>query len=378
MIVRTLLITLAVARLCVCTDARAGIVGEIHRVAHTPSAALRDARHRDTLRITVWYPAAGHVAETPLQIGPSAHPLFDIGRVAVDAPFAPGRHPVILLSHGFGGSARIMGWFGTALARAGDVVIAVDHPGTNARDPITMAGSLLIWDRAVDLRVALDTAKADPRIGPHLDTQRLGVAGFSLGGLTALLSAGARVDIDHYIQFCHTHAADPTCVAQAEAPDLTLAAREQAMKTPAMAMLAKQAGDDYSIPGIRAVFVMAPGGVEALAPASLRTLDTPVSIMLGDADPVAPPASNGKLAAALLPHATLKVLPGVGHYDFLADCTALGKRKEPPCQHIRVSQQRTHDAAIATAEAFFASHLRQAPKTASRRLSGKFSVSPRS
>ncbi len=129
------------------------------------------------------------------------------------------------------------------------------------------------------------------------------------------------------------------------------------MKTPQLQPLARHAGDDYAIPGVRAVFAMAPGGIEALSPDSLRTLHTPVSILLGAADPVAPPASNGKLAAALLPHATLKSLPDVGHYDFLADCTAWGQRKEPLCQHLRVPQQRTHATAIATAEAFFASHL---------------------
>ncbi len=354
---RTPFIALAAAWLGVCTVAHAGTVGEIHRVAHTPSAAIRDAKHSDALRITVWYPAAAGVAETPLQIGPPEHPLFDAGHAAADAPFAPGRHPVILFSHGFGGSARMMAWFGTALARAGDVVIAVDHPGTNGRDPMTMAGGLLVWDRAVDLRVALDTAETDAQIGPHLDRRRLGVAGFSMGGFAALVSAGARVDIDHIIRFCRAHAADATCAAQAEAPDQTMAAREQALKTPAMAALAKHAGDDYAIPGIRAVFVMAPGGIEALAPRSLRTLNTPTSILLGDADPVAPPASNGKLAAASLPHATLKILHGVGHYDFLADCTALGRQQESLCQHFRIPQQRSHATAIATAEAFFASHL---------------------
>lgn len=354
---RTSFVALAAAWLGVCNLAHAGAVGEIHRVAHTPSAALRDAQHSDALRITVWYPAADNAAETPLQVGPPDHPLFDAGRAAADAPFAPGRHPVILFSHGFGGSARMMAWFGTALARAGDVVIAVDHPGTNGRDPMTMAGSLLVWDRAVDLRVALATARADAQIGAHLDSQRLGVAGFSMGGSTALLSAGARIDIDHYLRFCHSQAADATCVAQAEAPDQTLAAREQALKTPQMAPLAKHAGDDYAIPGVRAVFVMAPGGIEAIAPASLHTLDTPVSILLGDADPVAPPANNGKLAANLLPHASLKALPGVGHYDFLANCTALGQQQEPLCQHFPVPQQTTHATAIATAEAFFASHL---------------------
>lgn len=357
MIPRSLLIVLTAAWLAIGTTARAGTVGETHRIAHTPSAALRDAQHRDTVRITVWYPAAGGPAETPLQIGPPGQALFDAGRAAAEAPFAPGRHPVILFSHGFGGSARMMAWFGTALARAGNVVIAVDHPGTNGRDPITMAGSLLVWDRAVDLRVALDTATGDRRIGPHLDTQRLGVAGFSMGGLAALLSAGARVDIEHIIRFCQSPAADATCAAQAEAPDQTMAAREQALKTPAMAALAKHSGDDYAIPGVRAVFLMAPGGIEALAPASLRTLTTPVSILFGDADTVAPPASNGQLAADSLPHAALRIMHGVGHYDFLARCTALGRQREALCQHMGAPQSRTHASAIADARAFFAQQL---------------------
>jgi predicted dienelactone hydrolase len=220
-----------------------------------------------------------------------------------------------------------------------------------------MAGSLLVWDRAVDLHVALDAAKADQRIGPHLDPQRLGVAGFSMGGMASLLSAGARVDIEHIIQFCQSPAADATCAAQAEAPEQTMAAREQALKSPQMAPLAKHAGDDYAIPGIRAVFVMAPGGIEALAPASLRALRTPVSILLGDADAVAPPASNGRLAASSLPHATLRALPGVGHYDFLGDCTAAGRQQVALCRHIDVPQAQTHATAIAAAEAFFARHL---------------------
>lgn len=136
-----------------------------------------------------------------------------------------------------------------------------------------------------------------------------------------------------------------------------MAAREQALKSPQMAPLAKHAGDDYAIPGIRAVFVMAPGGIEAIAPASLHKLTTPVSILLGGADTVAPPASNGRLAATSLPHATLKVLPGVGHYDFLGDCTAAGRQQMALCRGFQVPPSRMHATAIATAEAFFASHL---------------------
>ncbi|WP_426700095.1 alpha/beta hydrolase family protein [Rhodanobacter sp. Col0626] len=344
---------LVAALLCAATSACAATVGELHRTTTTPTAAIRDAKHSDVLRVTVWYPAIAGAVETPLLVGPPAQPLFNAGRAAADARFAPGRHPVILLSHGFGGSARIMAWFGTALARAGNVVIAVDHPGNNGRDPMTMAGGLLVWERAVDLKAALDAARHDPQIASHLDPQRLGVAGFSLGGFTALLTAGGRADIDRYLKFCRENPHDPTCMAQAEAPDQTMEARIAALKQPVFAAQAKLAGDDYSIPGIKAVFLMAPGAIEAITPASLRVLKTPTSILLGDADPVAPPRSNGDLAAQRLPHATLKALHDVGHYDFLADCTAAGRQQVPLCQHLKVPQQRTHATAIAAAEAFF-------------------------
>jgi predicted dienelactone hydrolase len=348
---------LAAALLCMGATVHAATVGELHRTTTTPTAAIRDARHSDVLRMTVWYPAVAGAVEKPLLVGPPARPLFDAGRAAADAPFAAGRHPVILLSHGFGGSARIMAWFGTALASAGDVVIAVDHPGNNGRDPMTMAGGLLVWERAVDLQAALDAARHDPQIAPHLDLQRLGVAGFSLGGFTALLTAGGRANLDQFLQFCHENPRDASCAPQAEAPEQTMAARIAALKRPAFAAQAKLAGDDYSIPGIKAVFLMAPGAIEAITPASLRGLKTPVSILLGDADPVAPPRSNGVLAARLLPNATLKILHDVGHYDFLADCTAAGRQQVPLCQHLKVPQQRTHATDIATAEAFFSAHL---------------------
>ena len=95
--------------------AHAGAVGETHRVTTEKTAVLRDAQRRDQLRVTVWYPATKDAVEQPLVIGPPDKPFFEVGSVALDAPFADsGLHPILLLSHGFGGSARIMGWFGIA------------------------------------------------------------------------------------------------------------------------------------------------------------------------------------------------------------------------------------------------------------------------
>ncbi|WP_457832112.1 hypothetical protein, partial [Staphylococcus aureus] len=86
--------------------------------------------------------------------------MFEVGAVAFDAPFADGGlRRILLLAPGGGASARMVGWFGIAMARAGYVVIAVDHPGDNGDDVKTTAAMLLAWDRAEDLRSALAAAE---------------------------------------------------------------------------------------------------------------------------------------------------------------------------------------------------------------------------
>jgi predicted dienelactone hydrolase len=338
--------------------AHAGPVGEAHRVIFDDKAALRDAEHSSNLRVTVWYPAAADSIETPLPVGPPGQqPMFDVGRAAPDAAFAPdsGRRPVILLSHGFGGTARIMGWFGVAMARNGYLVVAVDHPGNNAVDKMTVAGAALWWNRADDLRIALDAMERDPAIGPHLDMTRVAAAGFSAGGFTTLVLAGARVDRAHFLQFCAAHPTDGVCLPQREFA-MSDQDAAQAFRVPEVAAEAAHAGDDHAIPDLRAAFAIAPALVQALDPQSLMQMRTPIKIVLGDADAVAPPSTNGLIAAAAIPGAELERLPAVGHYDFLAPCTQAGQIAVPVCK-VSVPQQETHDRAIGAALAFFARHL---------------------
>jgi predicted dienelactone hydrolase len=333
-------------------------VGERHGTTHTPGAAARDAAHRDVVRYTVWYPAADGSKETSITVGPPDAPLFNVGSAAADASIASGKFPTLLLSHGNGGTARVMGWFGIAMARAGYLVIAVDHPGNNGMDPMTVAGSTLIWERAEDLKAALKAVLADSTLAPHVDTARLGVAGFSAGGFAALAAAGARVDLDHFIAFCRAHPGDSTCMPQKESPGVTFEDHLKAAATPELAPFMSQAKNDHAVPGIRSVFVMAPGIIEAFDPEGLKIVQQPVSILLGKADEVAQPATNGELAARLLPHASIHELDKVGHYDFLATCTHAGRAQLGAlCKHA-VAQDVTHEVAIKQATAFFASTLR--------------------
>ena len=337
--------------------AHAAPVGETHRVTSEPTASLRDAKHRTELRITVWYPAAAAAVERPLVVGPPEPPLFDVGAAAPDAAFAADgeRHPVILLSHGFGGTARIMGWFGIAMARSGYIVVAVDHPGNNAVDEMTVPGATLWWDRAEDLRAALAATERDPDLGAHMDPSRVGVAGFSAGGFTALVAAGARVDPSRFVRFCLANPDDGVCRPQQEFA-VTSQERTKAFAVPEVAAEAARAGDDHSIPSVRAAFVMAPALVQAFDPASLARIRTPVHIVLGDADMVAPPMTNGRVAAEAIPNAELERLPGVGHYDFISSCTSAGQVAVPRCK-TDVPQVDTHLRAITAAEAFFSRNL---------------------
>ena len=330
----------------------AGPVGERHFTTTDATAALRDAEHKPTVRVTVWYPAEAAAKEERIDLGPPDKPLFIVGAVAQGAAFADARpRPVILLSHGYGGTARMMGWFGVPLARAGYVVVAVDHPGNNGLDKMTAAGATLLWDRAQDLRAALDAAKADPAIGPHMDMARVGVSGMSAGGYTSLLTAGARVEVERLLIFCRAHPNDGICLPQKEFA-LSMDDARKALASPELAGEAAHAGDDHAIPGLRGAFVMVPAVIQQMTPASLARIKVPVAIVLGDADQVAPPQTNGLVAAKAIPHAELKVLPGVGHYDFLSTCTPAGVASVPICAS-KVPQDPTHQATLDMALAFF-------------------------
>src|SRR5947209_10820757 len=87
------------------------------------------------LRAMIWYPATPDSREQPQWVGPPVVPFFSTGTAARDATPAPGpKRPLILLSHGFGGTMTDLAWFGSALAAHGFIAVAIDHPGNNGQD----------------------------------------------------------------------------------------------------------------------------------------------------------------------------------------------------------------------------------------------------
>ena len=192
-------------------------------------------------------------------------------------------------------------------------------------------------------------------LGPHVDPARVGVAGFSAGGYTALLAAGARAEPERMFAFCRANPGDGVCQPQKE---LAVGVEDvaKALRAPALAGELAHAGDDYALPGVRAAFVMAPAIVQELTPESLAALKPKVALIAGDADLTAPAATNAEVAAKHAPGARLTVLPGVGHYDVLSVCTPAGVARVPLCS-AKVPQAATHKAAVDAALALFGETL---------------------
>jgi predicted dienelactone hydrolase len=360
------LVAAAVGACCAGADAGDGTTFKVgittRKFVPAPPYDWRGA-HAHSLVTAIWYPAAASVKEEPQPVGPPGAPLFDIGPAAPNGAVAPApdKFPLIVLSHGTGGTAQLLGWLGRALATRGYVAAAVDHPGNNAIDGYTIQGFTLWWERATDLSKVIDGMLADPIFGPRLDARRIGAAGHSLGGYTVIVIAGGIPSTAHFREFCASPKADGTCVAPPEFPDLRAKAEALAHADPAFAAALADDMRSYRDPRVRAVFAMAPALGPALAPQSLARIDIPVAIVAGAGDTIMPVRTNAQFLAATIPHAELTLLSEkVGHYVFAADCTAAGRAARPArCVDAPgVDRDAVHTTTARLAEAFFAHHLR--------------------
>ncbi|MBC07838.1 hypothetical protein [Thalassospira sp.] len=157
-----------------------------------------DAAHRSRpVAASIWYRAETFIYRAP--VNQSA--LWKSTDAYIGAAVAPGKHPLILLSHGSGGNMDAIGWLSSELALRGAMVLAVNHPGSTSGDssPRRMAE---LGARAKDMKAALDQLLSHPEFEPYIDTDQISAAGFSLGGATVLNLAGLRFDRDAYRDYC--------------------------------------------------------------------------------------------------------------------------------------------------------------------------------
>ena len=121
--------------------------------------------------------------------------------VLADAQPVTGQHPVVLLSHGWGGNYERMAWLAAGLASKGAIVVSVNHPVSTTFD-LNFNAADNHWTRAQDLSTALDYVLLDPTFANLIDENRIYATGFSYGGWTALSLAGIQGSREGFFDYC--------------------------------------------------------------------------------------------------------------------------------------------------------------------------------
>ena len=249
---------------------------------------------------------------------------FQAGWSAKDAAMVdlPRKLPLVVLSHGTGGASAQVSWLAEHLASNGYLVAAVNHHGnTAAEDQYAPQGFMLWWERARDLSVVIDKVIADPRFGQRVDSNRIVAGGFSLGGYSVLALAGARTNFAGWRDYCERTPDDTGCTPPPEAEftldDLNRLAVEDERTQNSLA----SSGHSYRDARVKAVYAIAPVLRAAFDTNSLENISIPVRLTVGSEDRQAVPELNAYPLQDSIPQASLRELPQVGHYTFLAPCT---------------------------------------------------------
>jgi len=114
------------------------------------------------------------------------------------------RVPLVVFSHGIGGSRQGYSYLGEYFAANGMASLHLQHVGSDRSlwtgNPITLIGRLNdaalereALERVRDLSFALDQLLAHESFGARVDRRRIAAAGHSYGANTAMLAAGASV-----------------------------------------------------------------------------------------------------------------------------------------------------------------------------------------
>jgi predicted dienelactone hydrolase len=142
--------------------------------------AVQDAR----IPVRLLYPTRSE--ERSVRFGP-----YEIS-AAKDAPMEGNGCPLVIISHGGGGSGLTYRGLASHLARAGFVVVLPEHPGDNRSDRGLKGTAANLENRPRHIRLALDAAFADATVGTQISSEKVAVIGHSMGGYTALAVAGGR------------------------------------------------------------------------------------------------------------------------------------------------------------------------------------------
>jgi len=168
--------------------------------ASAEAAGIQLLNSDPSLMGAIWYPCA---AEPKIVALGNLAVAANFGLTGVkECPVTGAKLPLVIFSHGRGA------WFGAhhdtaeALADAGFIVAAINHPGDNANDS-SRRDTLSAWtSRPVDMVRLLDFMLHDWKDKAVIDPARIGFFGFSMGGAAGLMLMGVVPDFERVAKLC--------------------------------------------------------------------------------------------------------------------------------------------------------------------------------
>lgn len=198
--------------------------------------------------------------------------------------------PTVVISHGLGSDRSAFRYLAEHLASYGFAVLVPEHSGSNAKhmeallqgEEQEIAKPDEFADRPLDVSFLLDTLEQlsvrDPQFRDRFDLERVGVIGQSFGGYTALTLAGAELNLPHLAQRCGES-------EQQASWNVSLFLQCRALA------LAEEFGEPrvrFRDERIQAAIALNPVGSALFGESGYARIDTPLLVVAGGADTVAP------------------------------------------------------------------------------------------
>jgi predicted dienelactone hydrolase len=256
--------------------------------------------------IAIWYPTSA----TPWPTTPLGLTLMSVAR---DGAIEGNRLPVVILSHGNGGSPGNHVDLALALADAGYVVAAPMHTGDNIQDSSGVSSRTFWTNRNLEVRGTIDFIVNTWHGRDRIDAGRIGAFGFSAGGFTVLTTVGGHPDLHLVASHC-ANKREFVC-------DALLASNSPLMRKGTEPIEQDFAADER----IRAAVLAAPGLGFTFAGGGLQDVRVPIQLWTGEMDRIAPDGTNGAvLRSELGANVEAHSIPGARHASFLAPCPFWG------------------------------------------------------
>lgn len=224
-----------------------------------------------------------------------------------DRPVGADKLPMIVVSHGTGGSAEGHMDTAVALAKAGFIVVAVNHTGDNYRDNSAVGKGTQLIGRPRHIARTIDYMLTRWSRRASIDLERIGMFGHSAGGFTALVIAGAEPKMWRGADYCRQHPQAWGC-RYIKRQGLSLEA------------LGKQRNLTWvHDPRVKAAVIAAPAIGFSLDREALANINIPFQLWVAEQDDVVD-NSPATIRAAMPTPPDFHEVANAGHFSFLSPC----------------------------------------------------------